>query len=245
MKKKKYLWISFLVICIVAVMTAVEIGRKYASAIIQATVVSEIFKLEDISGCSIKSLADYGDIHIKLETPIISDEEINTHIEKTLKEYNKDELTDVFVKEVFEFESVEKYKENLMEELLEEKKIELLIEARNAVLDEIINTSNFELDVDTVSQYSLEIVDGYEMEAYIYGLSLEEYIKEVLDVSYDDFFDICYEEGERIIKTYLIMGAIYNIEFKDESLEGENVYIQYQELENKVYSLFIEVETGF
>ena len=79
------------------------------------------------------------------------------------------------------------------------------------------------------------------------GIDIETTPSMTLKVSYDDFFDKCYEEGERLIKIYLVVGAISELEGIEisEYKEEKDIYLQYQELENEVYGLFIKAETGF
>lgn len=63
---------------------------------------------------------------------------------------------------------------------------------------------------------------------------------------YDDFFGLAYEEGKRLIETYLIIGAVYYDEFGDfEYGTDEDIYYQYQMIENDVYSLFINADENF
>lgn len=132
-----------------------------------------------------------------------------------------------------------------MQNLIEEKKIELIVNARKEILDKLLDLSEFLIDEDEIMEYSLEIIQGYEMEAYLYNMSLSDYSEKILGIPYYKFFEMCYEESELIIKTYLIIGAISEKEKFTDEYNEENIYLQYQELENNVYSLFIKAEEGF
>lgn len=125
-------------------------------------------------------------------------------------------------------------------------------------MDYLIKESKFVLDKESVAEYSVEIVDSYETEAYLYDMELDRYVAEELQMTEDEFFEECYREGEELIKNYLIVGAIVkeeNLEVTEEDIkelsgvfekdfdeysEEEKTYIQYQILENKVYKMFIK-----
>lgn len=121
-------------------------------------------------------------------------------------------------------------------------------EARQTVLKQLLAGCEFEMNTDEVLNYAVELVSQYETEAYLYSLSLEDYYTQVLELDEDGFYDRCYKESEDYVKTYLIMGAIANIEFPELSKEqiiaeadvnDADIYYCYQTVENKVYGLFI------
>ena len=125
-------------------------------------------------------------------------------------------------------------------------------------MDALIKGSKFALDKESVAEYSVEVVDSYETEAYLYDMELGKYIEKELQMTEEEFFEKCYQEGEELIKNYLIVGAIAkkeNLEVTEEDIEElsgvfekdfdeyseeEKTYIQYQILENKVYKMFIK-----
>lgn len=127
--------------------------------------------------------------------------------------------------------SVQEYYESVRKELTTRKRNQEFISARNKAMDYLIKESKFVLDKESVAEYSVEIVDSYETEAYLYDMELERYVAEELQMTEDEFFEECYREGEELIKNYLIVGAI---------VKEEKTYIQYQILENKVYKMFIK-----
>lgn len=101
------------------------------------------------------------------------------------------------------------------EEFWEQSKIRLRrireYENQNAAdvefLDAIAKKCKFYIDKKEVAAYSKKIVDYYKDMAYIRGLELSEYIKTVMCMSEDEFYDYCYNEGVREIKHYLLVGA--------------------------------------
>ena len=81
-------------------------------------------------------------------------------------------------------------------------------------------------------------------------MSLEEYCSTILEISYDDFFDYCYDEGEYLIKTYLVIGVVAFDELSEHTrnnvpTDDEDIYISYQEIENQVYDIFINTDDDF
>lgn len=211
--------------------------------------VENILQLENISGCNIIKIADYKDIYVYLEIPEPTEEDVKEYIDSVLEDYQQTDLKEAFVKRNFHSDSIKEYKEKATEEVVEQKKVSLIVDARNSVLNKLIENSKFVLDEECVSDYALTIVEGYENEALISNMTLKQYCKNVLKISYDELFEKSYEESAKLIESYLIMGAIAYKEFgykeiKDE-IDANDLYAQYQELENQVYALFIKAEEGF
>lgn len=211
--------------------------------------VEKILQVENISGCNIVKIADYKDIYVYLEIPESIEEDIKEYIDSVLEDYQQEDLTEAFVKRNFQCNSIKEYKEKAAEEVVEQKKVSLIVDARNSVLDKLIGNSQFVLDEECVSDYALTIVEGYENDALISNMTLKQYCKNVLKISYDELFEKSYEESARLIESYLVMGAIAykefgNKEIKDE-IDANELYAEYQEFENEVYALFIKAEKGF
>ncbi len=231
-RKKVKSVLLILGICLILTVVLVVIyfkNNKHCNNYVEiSTAVQQVLDDEGLFDCHIKSIGDYSRISVKIKTPVISEEELNEYIE-----------------EISKINIIDQQREEYEYELLEQKKIEALIDARNSVKMQLFNLTEFCLNENAVLSYSERIVDSYETEAYIYGLELDEYVEKRLGKNFDEFFEDCYSEGEEFVKTYLIMGAIYKKEFLDEELEGENIYLNYQEIMNKVYSLFIHVDDNF
>ena len=64
----------------------------------------------------------------------------------------------------------------------------VIIAARHRVMEQLISRCSFQLDESEVARYSLNIISGYEDEAYLYGITLEEYCNRILEISYDKVF---------------------------------------------------------
>ena len=213
------------------------------------SLVNDILKKENIEQCKILGIGDYADIQYYLVEPNLSQEEIETEIQRITEEMGLSEISNAYVQKKYGCETLKQFYDSVKGNLIENKKIELLVSTRSNVMDRIIEISEFEMNEKEVADFSLEIIYGYEAEAMLYNMSIDEYCNQVLGISYDDFFDKCYEEGEKLIKKYLIVGAIAEIE-KDKIKgvqyeEGKDIYYEYQQLENEVYALFIKAEDGF
>ncbi len=203
-----------------------------------------------ISDCYVKSIGDYSNITYQLSSPQISNEEILSYMESVKSEYGIQEITAEFVAKYYECTSVDAFYQMVENKLLEKEKVEMILSTRQLIIKKLIEQCSFELDPDIVAQYSLEVVNSYETEAYLHNMSLEEYCSKILEITYDDFFDFCYGEGEELIKTYLVIGVVAFNEL-DELTRGniptdeQDIYSSYQEIENQVYDIFINTDDDF
>lgn len=113
--------------------------------------VEKILQSENISGCNIVKIADYKDIYVYLEIPEPTEEDIKEYIDGVLEDYQQEDLTEAFVKRNFQCDSIKEYKEKAAEEVVEQKKVSLIVDARSSVLDKLIENSKFVLDEECVS----------------------------------------------------------------------------------------------
>lgn len=195
-----------------------------------------------IQNCSIKQTADYSNISYSITTPKVTDKEINQQIELIKSEYNLDYITEDFIQNTLHIKSENEFHVTIQQQLLIDKKISSIMTARELVLKQLFTKFEFDLDTKEVANYSLSIVHSYENEAILYNMSLEEYSENILKIPYDDFFNMCYQEGEHFIKTYLVIGAIaYDISSPTEINSNSN----YEDIENRVYSYFIKADNEF
>lgn len=168
-------------------------------------------------------------------------------------------LDDGFVREHTDYESVEDYREAIRSAILNQKTMDQARSIKRKLMDTLIETSNFSLSKESIAQDSISFIDTYETEAYLHGYDLSEYIKEVLLMSENEFYEFCYKKGEREIKEYLIIAHIAQKEglvvSKEERLaylgiddmsdnQMENAedmcYVDYKILQDKVYELLFD-----
>lgn len=219
-------------------------------------VVSKFLEGMHIEKSAILSLGDYSDISYRLEIPEITEEEINAYEEELTDAYGMDEVTLDSIKDNFGLSSYKEFREFLSEGELNHKKIMDTEKCRQDVLSRLAEGAEFDMDQEEVAKYSLEIVTGYVSMAEADGLTIEEYCEQELQTPYEDFFEICYEEGEQEIKNYLLIGAVAAREYGDVTEEmikesfhdedgEEDIYRCYQDLEYDVYDIFIHTEEGY
>ena len=128
------------------------------------------------------------------------------------------ELTDSFVKQHVQEESVSDYITKIKNSLENEHKVISIMKAQDKVLQNIIDKCTFELDQKQVTDYSMTILNSYVEEAYLYDKDLKTYYTENLHMSEKEFFDNCYKKGEEYIKKILVVGAI--AEYKNYSIDN-------------------------
>lgn len=213
----------------------------------QNPIVKKILEMEGLEKCKLLNIAKYDDIEYNLKIPEITKEDIESEIRNENSDVELAHITDEYVLDNHNCNTVKEYYDKVYDELIKKEKIDMIIAARQKVINELIELSDFYIDEDAAVDYCMDIIYGYEQEAMLYNMQLEEYCIQILNISYDDFFDMCYEEGERLIKIYLVIGALSELEDIDisEYKEENDIYLQYQELENVVYAFFIKAETGF
>lgn len=206
----------------------------------------------DIHNCYITEITDYSDISITVEFPEISDDDVQEYIEDLLKIYGQESLTLDFIKEQFDIHSIDSFYEYIFERVKNRKETDIIFQTRGKLLNLLISTSTFQLDDNAVATYSLSIIKSYEEEANLYDMPLDSYISEVLNISEDEFYYMCFNDGVKYIETYLVIGAIaekesITVSKNDVELyagstiysDEERAYVYYQVLYNKVYDLFV------
>ena len=254
---RKQLFCLIACVCFLGVIVFIVSHRAASYPEIDARI-QKMLGYMKIENCKIEKLAEYDSLQIELPEVTVSEEEIQENIDELLDIYGEERVSEDFVKKELEMNSVQEYYESVRKELAAFKRNQELVSARNKVMDALIKGSKFALDKESVAEYSVEVVDSYETEAYLYDMELGKYIEEELQMTEEEFFEKCYQEGEELIKNYLIVGAIAkkeNLEVTEEDIEElsgvfkkdfdeyseeEKAYIQYQILENKVYKMFIK-----
>lgn len=245
---KKKISISLISIVLIVFGFAASI-LSFQECEINATV-KDIMNEMSIENCKVYMLCDYSDITYVMNTPQVREEEVGLYVDAIKTEHGVQYIDEKFVKNELGFSSVELFYESISSKLLEQKKVEKIGEAREFVMKELIKRSKFHLDEQQVASYALEIVNSYEMEANLYNMSMEDYCIQILKVPYENIFDICYEEAEYYVKTYLIIGAVmyaeYGNTFEFIEVETENdLYKNYQTIENEFYNMFIHADADF
>lgn len=150
------------------------------------------------------------------------------------------QLTDEFVNENMEVDTVEEYYAKCEKFLYNEKLYVEREKIKKQLLEEIIDNSEFLLNVNEVAQFSLQYVMAEEQFATVYGMDLEEYMESILEENREEFFEHCYECGEYELKKYMLIGAIftdlgYSIEMDDVEKMCEQLGYEYSYVKEKEY----------
>lgn len=155
-------------------------------------------------------------------------------------------LTDQFVKQNLEGNSVAEYKEYAKKKVEAEKSAVKKSQLEQELLLEISSECEFELDQHEVADYALAIVKKYEQLADLKGLSVEEYAKENGKNS-EEFYQMCYQEAEDNIKKIILIGALADqenmqvqndISSDTENGEGEKIEKDYFNIKSQVLQEF-------
>ncbi|MCD7825705.1 MAG: hypothetical protein LUH14_07090 [Clostridiaceae bacterium] len=151
--------------------------------------------------------------------------------------FDKPELTDEFVKDNFEYDSVHAFKVGLKKQLLEEKTKQVEQKCIKDMYSEIIKQSKFVLSEKEIAKYAYQknVAETVE-EAKIYNLTLENYVDSCLESSMDEYYDNMYLQAEYEIKKALIVQSIYN-------RENINCSLQNRSTEDENYKILEEVIT--
>ena len=213
-------------------------------------IVEKMLSYMEIDNCLISALPQYDNLSIKLFAPTVLPDEVEQYIDNILQDWKQPYLTDAFVQEAYNVDSISEFKEKIASILTEQKKIALIANARSEVVNQLLSHSKFSINEHSIAKYALQAVEFYETDAYTSNLSFDEYISQ----KYGDqqtFYESCYQNACSEIKEYLLIGAIAYKEglltdtsWIDSAEEGE-VYMMYQDLENTFYRLFISADENF
>lgn len=142
--------------------------------------------------------------------PEISTEELTIFVDKLLLSGNEVSGSAEINRDVLDYYGCDTEADFLNEckiRLEQIKKYEALNAAYDDFLEKISEKCKFYIDKDEAADYSKKIVEDYKNSAYLLNLSLEEFIEQKLNITEDDFYDRCYDEGVAEIKRYLLVGA--------------------------------------
>jgi FKBP-type peptidyl-prolyl cis-trans isomerase (trigger factor) len=213
-------------------------------------IVEEMLQYLSIENCVVTELANYEDLSIYLKTPRVTDEEVNEYIDQILIGSGQESLSEDFVQERYDVDSIDEFYSYTHSDLLDTKKVELIIDARKKIISQLISGSAFRLDNEVVANYAIETVQFYEMDAANYDLSFDEYMIQEFGGK-EQFFDFCYNKTEYLVKTYLLIGAVAQQEGSYTNFDNINNYSEYeiydcyQSLESEFYDLFLAADKDF
>lgn len=137
----------------------------------------------------------------------------------SINEYLTYELTDAFVQENYMEEGLhnkEEFYKWIKDKCKKNKEAEARRRNISNIKNKLIEISQYDMNKEQVAEYSVNIYKKYKEIAGVYGYgSLEEYYQKELRLTEKEFYNMCYGEGEMVIKEYLMIGAIANEENMD------------------------------
>lgn len=133
----------------------------------------------------------------------------------------KPELSDEFVSKHFNVTTVAEFEQIIIEALMETRDAEDRIRNAYSILKIVCEGSTFTINKDELNSVRTSVVDNFTQIAYLYNMSLSEYINERLDMNQSEFDDYCTQEAIIMIEMNLVI---------DEIAKSENMGISNDEL---------------
>lgn len=115
--------------------------------------------------------------------------------------------TDPYILQYYGFESEEDFLKDCKFRFVQQKTADIKNKVDNEFLNALVGECRFYIDKKEIADYSKKIVEDYTMLSDISGLSLDEYIEQVLKITEEEFYELCYKEGEQEVKQHLLVGA--------------------------------------
>ncbi len=165
---------------------------------------------------------------------------------KSINERIVPELTDAFIAEKTDFETVEAYRKDIYDTLLEEAKEQARSRERVSAFEKIMEDSTFTgiSDAD-IQSYVDETVAYHEQYAAMWGTQPEQLVSLLYGETYEEFLAVAREDGEYAVKQYLILDAVIEdagIKLTDEEYDkalaeyaAENDFSSVEEVEDTYY----------
>ncbi len=146
-------------------------------------------------------------------TVTITEEELNKYVGEILSTHNTGtenktyKSSDTYILNYYGCRTEEEFLNKCELRLREIKRKEQKSISDEDFLNKIAKECKFSINKEEAVEYSKQIVEQHKNLAYISGLELEEYIKQTLNMTQDEFYDYCYDCGVNEIKQYLLVGA--------------------------------------
>lgn len=134
-------------------------------------------------------------------------EETTTITVKKIQYMEREELTETFVKENYDLDSVEEFYDFLKEQKESQMRQKSEIEANNKLMEQAIRLCEYTLDEDEILKVALNIYEEYEYAAKTYGISVEEYMNSFMGVT-ENIYEECFREAKEQVQRELMTGAI-------------------------------------
>lgn len=140
-----------------------------------------------------------------------------------IQENELPELNDEFASEISEFDTMDEYKADVREKLIENKQKEADRAKENAVVDVIIENARMDIPEPMVESTKEQMYNEFAQRISYQGLSIQQYFQ-FTGMDEQKFLDSMTPEAEHRIKSRLVLEAIVkaeNIEVSEDELKEE------------------------
>lgn len=135
------------------------------------------------------------------------------------------EISDKFVSNATEFETVEEYKKSIREKLVASAEANAERVAENELIEKIVSASKIEVPQSMLEQERDKIIEDFKAKLSYQHITIEQYL-EYVKVSMDDFKKDKLTEAEKALKVRLVLQKI----IKDNKLQ-----ITHEEIHEKIH----------
>lgn len=169
-------------------------------------------------------------------------EQVEEEMESILSWFEDAKLTDAFVQENLDYESVEDFREDTKNNLRTVYYKEAWDAAAMHLYETVMADSEFELVQDDIAMQMREYLRIYEEEAMFQEMTLAEYLKEYYDMTEEEFEKTCSKTAKKAIQVSLVIDGI----IEKEGISAEDSYerIAEQIAEEDGYESVEELETS-
>lgn len=156
-------------------------------------------------------------------------------------------LDKTFVRKNYGFESVDEYKDYVVNKVKEQKEREALVKRDKQIIDCVVDSSDIELDDYEIAKYAKATYDEYMEQAEGFGLDLKTYAENFYDMSLDEFSRYCYEESVNTVKAIICVGCLVNefninVDALKDSEDDTDTATIYEQLKGEVIQCLIAKE---
>lgn len=142
---------------------------------------------------------------------------------KEIKEKELPELNDEFAEEVSDFETMDEYKADMREKLLETRRKQAATENENRVVEKVVEGATMDIPEPMLEYQIQNIINDYARRMQSQGMSFDQYLK-YTGMSLEQLKSQTRPQAEKTIRTRLVLEAVVkaeNIEITDEKMEEE------------------------
>lgn len=137
------------------------------------------------------------------------------------------ELTDAFIAEVTEFDTLDAYKEDIRTTLQQSYDATIESQFESDVMSAVVDNATFLMDLSKeITAYMNNMRSMYEYQASMYGVSLEMYVNAMFGMTLSAFNEEMPKSAEQLVKRYYAMLAVADAEGMTVSDEEYNEYAE-------------------